>query len=255
MTLLKACVLALVLANTSYFLWARNFSASASAPSGAAPVSTIRLASEVPQLANARSASAEVLHQDSSEGVNVRGSPAAGSGAEAQSDDQNASLLTNVRRCISIGPFRDVAEASRSATSLRARGYGPRQRVAEGEVWAGVWVYLPQPGERELAEQALEKLKKAGIEDALEMPGPEEAPVISLGLFSEPKRAQGRVALAQSLGFKPRVSDRKRAGNVFWIDIDLKSTEGLLNPADLQGEAGAVANRIVRLEIKGCPAP
>jgi hypothetical protein len=45
------------------------------------------------------------------------------------------------------------------------------------------------------------------------------------------------------------VADRKRNGNVYWIDIDLKATDGMLNPTDLQGEAG----HIVRLEVKGCP--
>ncbi len=249
MTLLKACVLALVLGNIGFFLWTREISEPPVAPARAAE-SSIKLASEVPQ--RAHGASAEVLNQGSAEGVNGRGVPAAG---VAQSDDQSASLLTNVKRCISIGPFRDVAEATRSATSLRARGYGPRQRVAEGEVWAGVWVYIPRPQSREGVDLLLTALKKAGVEDALEMPGPDESPVISLGLFSEPKRAQTRVALAQSIGMQPIVSDRKRAGNVFWVDIDLKSTEGLLNPADLQGEIAPEANRIVRLEIKGCPGP
>jgi hypothetical protein len=53
----------------------------------------------------------------------------------------------------------------------------------------------------------------------------------------------------QALGFNPGIGDRKRTGNVYWIDIDLKPTDSLLNPADLQGEAG----RIVRLEVKACP--
>ncbi len=75
--------------------------------------------------------------------------------------------------------------------------------------------------------------------------------MISLGLYSEPKRAQARVAQAQALGFNPAIADRKRTGNVYWIDIDLKPTDSLLNPADLQGESG----RIVRLEVKGCPLP
>ena len=63
------------------------------------------------------------------------------------------------------------------------------------------------------------------------------------------RRAQARVAQAQSLGFNPGLADRKRNGNVYWLDIDLKPTDGLLNPSDLQGESG----RIVRLEVKGCP--
>jgi hypothetical protein len=155
-----------------------------------------------------------------------------------------------VQRCISVGPFRDVSEAAHAASTLRGGGYDPRQRVAEGEVWAGVWVYLPLPAARPVAEQTLAKLKAGGIDDALEMPGPNEGSVISLGLYSEPKRAQLRVAQAQALGFNPGIADRKRTGNVYWIDIDLKPTDSLLNPSDLQGESG----RIVRLEVKGCPS-
>ena len=159
-------------------------------------------------------------------------------------------LLTNVKRCISVGPFRDVSEAAHAATTLRGGGYDPRQRVADGEVWAGVWVYLPLPPSRAAGDQALAKLKAGGIDDALEMPGPNDGSVISLGLYSEPKRAQARVAQAQALGFNPGIADRKRTGNVYWIDIDLKPTDSILNPADLQSDAG----RIVRLEVKGCPS-
>jgi hypothetical protein len=95
----------------------------------------------------------------------------------------------------------------------------------------------------------LDKLKGGGIEDALEMPGPNDSSVISLGLFSDPKRAQARVSQAQALQLNPAIADRKRNGSVYWIDIELKPTDNLLNPADLQGESG----RIVRLEVKGCP--
>ena len=158
--------------------------------------------------------------------------------------------MTDVKRCISVGPFRDVAEAAHAASTLRSGGYDPRQRVADGDVWAGVWVYLPLPATRAASDQMLAKLKAAGIEDALEMPGPSDGSVISLGLYSESKRAQARVAQAQALGFNPAIADRKRTGNVYWIDIDLKPTDSVLKPSDLQGEAG----RIVRLEVKGCPA-
>ena len=153
-----------------------------------------------------------------------------------------------MKRCISVGPFRDVSEAAHAATTLRVGGYDPRQRVADGDVWAGVWVYLPLPASRVAGDQILAKLKAGGIDDALEMPGPNDGSVISLGLYSETKRAQARVAQAQALGFNPGVADRKRTGNVYWIDIDLKPTDSLLNPADLQSEAG----RIVRLEVKSC---
>jgi hypothetical protein len=231
--LLKSIVVCLILANVCYFLWERGIAKSPEPAAMAAPA-TLKLASESPDAARA-----------------VAAPPAAESAAiENPHDAGNSGLLINVKRCISVGPFRDVSEAAHAASTLRGGGYDPRQRVADGEVWAGVWVYLPLPPSRPVADQVLAKLKAGGIDDALEMPGPNDGSVISLGLYSESKRAQSRVAQVQALGFNPGIADRKRNGNVYWIDIDLKPTDGLLNPADLQGESG----RIVRLEVKGCPS-
>jgi hypothetical protein len=237
-TLLKGIVVCLVLANVCYFLWERGIGKSPHPAEVAAPA-TLKLASESPD-----------FRADSSRSTPAPAPAPAPAVEDAPRTAGNSGLLTNVKRCISVGPFRDVSEAAHAASTLRGGGYDPRQRVADGEVWAGVWVYLPLPASRPAAEQTLAKLKAGGIDDALEMPGPNEGSVISLGLFSEPKRAQARVAQAQALGFNPGIADRKRNGNVYWIDIDLKPTDGLLNPSDLQGESG----RIVRLEVKGCPA-
>jgi hypothetical protein len=251
--LLKTLVVCLVLANVCYFLWERGIS-KVPEPAAAAPApGTLKLASESPEAArgeaggNAAVTAGSPAAGGAGSAASTQGSAAAEDGTRAGA---NSGLLTNVKRCISVGPFRDVSETAHAASTLRGGGYDPRQRVADGEVWAGVWVYLPLPAVRAAADQMLTKLKAGGIDDALEMPGPNDAAVISLGLYSEPKRAQARVAQAQALGFNPGIADRKRNGNVYWIDIDLKPTDGLLNPSDLQGESG----RIVRLEVKGCPS-
>ena len=232
MTVLKSIVACLAVANAVYFLWAHGIAASKESPPAVAPpAATLKLVGEVPDGAGIADASRTGL-------------------APAANDASAPGLLTDVRRCITVGPFRDVAETAHAASLLRAGGYDPRQRVADGDVWAGVWVYLPIPNGPVASEQLLAKLKAAGIDDALEMPGPADGSVISLGLFSEQKRAQARVAQAQAVGLNPGISDRKRNGNVYWIDIDLKPTDGLLNPADLQGESGHIS----RLEVTACPA-
>jgi hypothetical protein len=236
----------LALANAGYFLWVKGPAGSSDSAVATAPPATLKLASEGPAAARA----GDVAAADAGGAGGIAGA-SGGKDAEAGAhDDASAGLLTSVKRCISVGPFRDVAEAAHAASTLRSGGYDPRQRVAEGDVWAGVWVYLPLPATRSASDQLLAKLKAGGIEDALEMPGPNDGSVISLGLYSEPKRAQARVAQAQALGFNPGIADRKRTGNVYWIDIDLKPTDSVLKPSDLQGETG----RIVRLEVKGCPA-
>jgi hypothetical protein len=242
LTLLKTLVVSLVLANVCYFLWQHGIAKAPEAVVVPVVAGTLKLASESPK--TTRSNASDNGAAASPAGDSAPATP------EPAHDGGGAGLLTNVKRCISVGPFRDVSETAHAASILRSGGYDPRQRVADGEVWAGVWVYLPLPVTRAVAEQTLAKLKAGGIDDALEMPGPNEGSVISLGLYSEPKRAQSRVAQAQALGFNPALADRKRNGNVYWIDIDLKPTDSLLNPADLQGESG----RIVRLEVKGCPS-
>ena len=288
MTLLKTLAVCLVLANVCYFLWERGIAKAPESVVAAPTPGTLKLASESPEASRSEasgSAAATPATGTPATGTPATGAPATGTpatgapappgtgapappatGAPASGSARNApaaaaaldagragnnsGLLTNVKRCISVGPFRDVSEAAHAASTLRSGGYDPRQRVADGEVWAGVWVYLPLPATRPVVEQTLAKLKAGGIDDALEMPGPNEGSVISLGLYSESKRAQARVAQTQALGFNPGIADRKRNGNVYWIDIDLKPTDGLLNPSDLQGESG----RIVRLEVKGCPS-
>ena len=238
MTILKSIVLCLALANVGYFLWVQGMTKSRDAEVAASTTADAEARLRMPAGARA--------HRRRRRGDRRRERGR----TEPRATDAMAGLLTNVKRCISVGPFRDVAEAARAASTLRSGGYDPRQRVADGEVWAGVWVYLPAPATRAASDQVLAKLKAGGIEDAMEMPGPNDGSVISLGLFSEPRRAQARVAQAQSLGFNPGIADRKRTGNVYWVDIDLKPTDSVLKPSDLQGEAG----RIVRLEVKGCPA-
>ena len=239
MTILKSIVLALALANVGYYLWSGGVAAPPVPASAPAPATTLRLASE---------AAATPRPADAAPG-GIVGATGGADAPDAAPGTGSAELLTNVKRCISVGPFRDVAETAHAASTLRSGGYDPRQRVAEGEVWAGVWVYLPITPARS-SDQMLAKLKAGGIEDALEMPGPNDGSVISLGLYSDSKRAQSRVAQAQSLGFNPGIADRKCTGDVYWIDIDLKPTDSVLKPADLQGESG----RIVRLEVKGCPS-
>ncbi len=240
-------VVCLVLANVGYFLWTRGVGQGAAPAAAAAPAHTLKLASE----SSAAERTGAVASAPGSAGGAIGGASGgadAPAGAPSSSDAAGGGLLTDVKRCISVGPFRDVAETAHAASTLRGGGYDPRQRVAEGEVWAGVWVYLPIGPARSI-DQMQAKLKAGGIDDALEMPGPNEGSVLSLGLYGDSKRAQTRVAQAQALGFNPGIADRKRTGDVYWIDIDLKPTDSVLKPSDLQSDAG----RIVRLEVKGCP--
>lgn len=239
---MRALGLALLLANVLFFAWAQWLGSDSSPPPAspaAADVPTLVLASE---REDAPAAKPDTVIASATEREPVADPPGAA---------DNADLLTAIARCVSIGPFRDLAEATQGSAALRNAGHDPRTRVAEGDVWAGLWVHLAGLPTRNEAQRALVLLKQRGIADAYIMPAPDRGADISLGIFSEPARAQRRADDVRALGFTPTIADRTRKGTVYWVDVDLKPTDGFINPADIPTESG----KITRLEIHACTPP
>ncbi|GFE83926.1 hypothetical protein GCM10011487_59260 [Steroidobacter agaridevorans] len=151
--------------------------------------------------------------------------------------------------CSSVGPFADLGQASQAQATLRSLGFAPRQRVEQGELWTGYWVSVRDLATREAAEDALKTLNANGITDVYLMPGSDPPNVLSLGVFSDYQRAQRRSEEVKAIGLNPQISDRKRAGSVFWIDVDLKEPGQTIDTSVFQ----VGQSRILRLELRGCP--
>jgi hypothetical protein len=163
----------------------------------------------------------------------------------------SSSRSTSPGRCVSVGPFNDLAHVARGAALLRDRGFNPQQRAEQGETWEGYWVYvggLKSPAEE---TKVVKTLERAGITDAHVMPEAEGGRRVSIGLFSERDRAEKRAQAVKRLGFTPEITERKQPGTLYWVDLDLGTsertvpTEGLLSLED----AGS------HLEIRVCPGP
>jgi hypothetical protein len=152
-------------------------------------------------------------------------------------------------RCVSLGPFRELSQAATAAANLRSTGLRPTQRLAEGDIWVGYWVHMPDFASRAEADAALSKLRSNGISDSYIVPGGDSGHTISLGVFSEIKRAGRRREEVRRLGFDPQVVDRNRRGTVYWVDLTLEPGEEL-SPEKLQSLPG----RIIRLEQRVCEA-
>jgi len=251
---MKAVALFFLLANLVYLAWSQWLAQPAAPPPAPAT-------SDVPQLQLADTADAGTPRGDApaQAPATPEGNPTpsaappddatANAPAGSASPTPDAELLSGVARCVSIGAFRNLEEITQASTTLRAAGYEPRTRVAEGDVWQGLWVYLGDLVNHADAQKAMSVLKEHGVTDAYIMPSAEGSNEISLGLFSEPVRAQRRMDEVRALGFKPAIADRTRKGTVYWVDIDLKPTDGFINPADFQKDTG----KIVRLEVQACP--
>jgi hypothetical protein len=156
-------------------------------------------------------------------------------------------------RCTSVGPFRELSQAAAAAATLRNAGYQPLQRVVEGEVWSGYWVYLPGIPTEQQANEALAKvregLREARIPDAYVIRNSDSGNLVSLGVFSEISGVSRLRDEVRALGFEPQVVDRTRRATVYWIDVALAPDQ------TLDFDALQPPGRIIRLEQRACETP
>jgi hypothetical protein len=230
---MRAAFFALLLVNFAFYAWANWLSPRAAERDMSEPVSA-------PKLVLATEAKPEAA--PSATGP-AGGSPAAGS---ADASTPAPAQQVAAARCVSLGPFQQLAELAHVAAALRDAGYDPRQRVEEGDQVTGYWVYLDQFANRKEALEVKRELVARGLPEAMIMPG--ENVVLSVGLFSEQARATRVADQVRALGYKPTVSDRTQRGTLYWMDITLKATDGFIDPASLQSESG----RIIR--VMACPS-
>jgi hypothetical protein len=257
--------LALVLVNLAFAAWSAWF-----APSErrGRPVDeglpALTLVSEVPaDLRNVGAAAdavavsaSDVRPGDSPELAAAELAPAAPApDAAAESGEQAVAAAAPdgaTARCTSVGPFRDLAQAAAAAATLRGEGYSPQQRVVEGDLWIGYWVYLGAIPTEEQANETLTKVRdgvrEARIPDAYVIRNSDSGNLVSLGVFTEIGRVTRLREEVRALGFEPQVVDRTRRATVYWIDVAL-APEQTLDFETLQPPG-----RILRLEQRSCEA-
>jgi len=151
--------------------------------------------------------------------------------------------------CMSVGPFRDLAQAATAAATLRTSGYQPTQRVAEGDIWIGYWIYIDAiPTEAE-ANAILAKVRGQGITESYVIPNSDSGNLVSLGVFGEIGNVTRRREQVRALGYDPKVVDRTRRGTVYWVDVVLTAGQSLdFDKLQMPG-------RIQRLEQRACEGP
>jgi hypothetical protein len=148
--------------------------------------------------------------------------------------------------CTTIGPFRELNQAATAAATLRAAGLEPEQRVAEGDIWIGYWVYIQAIPSVDEANTILAKVRASGIADSYVIPNSDSGNLVSLGVFSEISGVTRRRDEARALGFEPQVVDRTRRATVYWVDVTPRSDQAI------DFDSLQPPGRIMRLEQKPC---
>lgn len=176
-------------------------------------------------------------------------SAAAAAPQSAAGAADNPAVTAAAAHCSSVGPFRELAQAATAAANLRAAGYQPMQRVAEGDIWIGYWVYIDAIPTEQQANEILAKLRGTGVTDSYVIPNSDSGNLVSLGVFSEISGVSRRREEVRALGYEPKVVDRTRRATVYWVDVML-SPDQTLDFDSLQ-----TPGRISRLEMRDCEPP
>lgn len=243
--------LALVLANLAFAAWdgwfARPAAGSRAADRGAPGLT---LVSELPPASKpdaepgggAGSAASSV----SADAQNAA-PPAASSADTSDAAPKEASAAGETgSRCVTVGPFKALSRAAAAAGELRSSGLSPSQRVAQGDIWVGYWVYIKNIATQKRADAILANLRRHGITDAYVIPDTDSGNVVSLGVYSQIGRARRRREAVRALHYDVTVADRTRRGTVYWIDVRLAPGRSL----DL--DKLQPSGRIIRLEQRDC---
>jgi len=168
------------------------------------------------------------------------------------------SLETAPPQCVSVGAFEDPAIAAKAATVLQAKSFAPKERTAEAPSIRRFWVYLDGFKSDAGEMRVLHRLERGGIDDAEAMPADASGRKVSLGLFSDPDRAENRAKAVRAMGFKPAITERMLPGTVYWLDLTFPSGSApvpLKDLSDLEAGAGAGTSPISVQPCSSTPSP
>jgi hypothetical protein len=152
--------------------------------------------------------------------------------------------------CVSVGPFIDPAHAAAANAQLERLGFTSRRRVSQDEVRIGYWVRVPNLATPADATNALATLQAAGLGDAYVLAGGEPDNTVSVGVYSDPRRAAEVSARVQKAGFTAETSDRLRLLEVLWLDIDRQANGSLPSLESL----GTPPEGGLPYDMRACPA-
>jgi hypothetical protein len=176
--------------------------------------------------------------------------PAQEPGSAAAADEAEIDLATVA--CVSAGPYLERQGAEQVIARLQGLGFKARLRPSHEVVRVGHWVRLESLATPEDATNALGALNAAGLADAYVLTDEGEGTIVSLGVFLDAARAAETVAAARTAGFEPRMVDRLREADVFWLDIDRQENAGLPAVEQLQR---SVSGELSEIGFRPCPIP
>ncbi len=130
------------------------------------------------------------------------------------------------RSCVTIGPFRESADANRALTEYTDEGMRAAFRSTSGQIFIGYWVQIRDIVDKLTATDMLYKLHAGGLTDAYLESGDAESVYISLGLFGDMGRAEKVELQAKSLDLPATVTPRTAERTIFFCRYRIAARQG-----------------------------
>jgi hypothetical protein len=148
--------------------------------------------------------------------------------------------------CATLGPFQDELLAGSAESQLATAGLHAQRRDGTAQVNDGWWVYVTSV-DATAQKRSLDALRRAGHRDAFAMPNDPEFRV-SVGVFSDEKRAEEQAAKVRGLNLAPVIEERHKEQPEIWFDVP-----GLAREALGDGRVNNLDLPLLDLRIESCP--
>jgi cell division septation protein DedD len=120
--------------------------------------------------------------------------------------------------CVSFGPFADAAARDAVRPRLQALREKLVPRDAEARAARGWRVYMPALASRDAAQEVVDRIKAAGINDWYIIANGSEANSIALGRYGSEESARKRQAQLAGKGFSARAEPLGDTPPQWWLD-------------------------------------
>ncbi len=150
--------------------------------------------------------------------------------------------------CATLGPFHDDVLANQAEQQLIKSGWNPARRTTSEDIQDGWWVYVVNANTA-AQTRTLDAIRRSGLRDAFAMTDDAEFRV-SVGLFSDQKRAEERARRVRSLKLDAVVKERRKDQPVIWFDLP-----GMAREALGDGRLNSTGLPLDALRIEACPVP
>lgn len=141
---------------------------------------------------------------------------------------EDQGLMSDGRRCFSLGPFHSVDEVDEVYASLVEVTVTINERKSQALVEKGYWVYLSPYKDLVEANQVLFSLQGLGLKDVAVIYNGEWTNGISLGYFRRQENALKRKQGLEDRGYTPLIRVRRTAEDRYWLDYEQNPGSALI---------------------------